>query len=151
MISDHLDNTDNYYSISKYFKKSFEFIKSLDTSSTIGLHKIDSNLNAYVMEYWTSKEFVHGWESHRKYIDIQYCLIGKERIQWTYKNENIIETTNYNEDNDVMFYKGIGEKTYIDTGNGVFAIFFPNDLHAPQLMLDQPELIKKVVIKVPIL
>ena len=90
MITDHLDNTENYYSISKYFQKSFEFIKSLDKNSTIGLHKIDSNLNAYVMEYWTSKEFVHGWESHRKYIDIQYCLIGKERIQWTYKNEDII-------------------------------------------------------------
>jgi len=35
-------------------------------------------------------------------------------------------------------------------GNGYFAIFFPQDGHMPQLCVENPEPVKKVVIKVRI-
>ena len=103
---------------------------------------------AYIMEYQTGSEFKFGWESHKKFIDIQYCIVGKERIQWS-PIKNITETHKYNSIKDVSFFKGKGEPTFIDTGDDVFAIFFPEDAHAPQLMINHPEIIRKVVVKVP--
>ena len=40
--------------------------------------------------------------------------------------------------------------THVDIGNGIFAIMFPEDGHGPQHYVTQPELIKKITIKVSI-
>ena len=35
-------------------------------------------------------------------------------------------------------------------GGGYFAIFFPQDGHMPQLSVDEPMMVKKVVVKIEI-
>ena len=63
--------------------------------------------------------------------------------------EYLKETKGYNEIDDVAFYKDKDIKPQnLLLGNGYFAIFFPQDGHMPQLCVDKPELVKKVVIKV---
>lgn len=150
MITDRLKNAHLYHAISSYFEAAFNFIRQLDETTENGEYEIMPGLKAYVMEYDTSGKFQFGWEAHKKHIDIQYCLRGIERIQWTPLLEELTPSIPYDEDNDRTFFYGDGQQTYIDTGNEIFAVFFPEDAHAPQLMVDKPAFIKKVVVKVPV-
>lgn len=150
MIADTLKTSDIYLNINALFKQSFDFIKTLNADTPAGSYEIVSGLMAHVMEYETGETFQYGWEAHKKFIDIQYCLRGRERIQWTPLSPKLNPTIEYDSDNDRTFFQGPGENTFIDTGDGIFALFFPNDVHAPQLCIDKPEFIKKVVVKVPV-
>jgi len=151
MIADRLENSYIYKNISKHFEKSFDFINLINFETENGEYQIEEDLMAIVMEYETTANFQFGYEAHKKHIDIQYCLRGRERIKWTPLDETIlIVNTPYDPEKDRAFYSGDGEGTYVDTGLGIFAIFFPGDAHAPQMYVDKPEFIKKVVVKVPV-
>ncbi len=150
MITDTLDNVSLYKDINPFFTQSFEFIRTLSAETPNGSYEIALGLIANVMEYETSEKFQYGWEAHKKFIDIQYCLRGRERIQWTPLSDELIPSIPYDEENDRTFYDGEGQNTFIDTGEGIFALFFPNDAHAPQIFTEKPEFIKKVVVKVPV-
>ena len=39
-------------------------------------------------------------------------------------------------------------KAEMTIGNGYFAVFYPQDGHMPQLCIDEPRMVKKVVVKV---
>ena len=150
MIADALKNSNIYFPISAAFHSSFEFIETLTKDTPNGEYWITEGLKAIVMEYDTMEVFQYGYEAHRKHIDIQYCLRGKERIKWTPLNAVLHQDTAYDELHDRAYYSGEGEGTFVDTGDGIFAIFFPGDAHAPQMYIDKPEFIKKVVVKVPV-
>lgn len=85
------------------------------------------------------------WESHRKYIDIQSVLEGKELIGVNPVAKAVI-TNPYNEQKDVANYSVKG-KLYPATP-GIFFIFFPGDAHRPSITPGGNKLVKKVVIKV---
>lgn len=50
----------------------------------------------------------------------------------------------YNAEKDITFFEGLAE-TYITVKPGMFAIFFPQDGHAPGI---SPDGVKKVIVKV---
>jgi YhcH/YjgK/YiaL family protein len=67
------------------------------------------------------------------------------------KNEDMEINIPYEEANDRTFYKNPSPQgTHVDIGNGIFAIMFPEDGHSPQHFVNQPELIRKITIKVSI-
>lgn len=67
-------------------------------------------------------------EAHRKYIDIQYMISGKERIG-VGQLEDMTEEVEAKPQNDIWFY--LGPMDTITLTKGMFAVFFPNDAHAP--------------------
>lgn len=84
------------------------------------------------------------WESHQKYIDLQYIARGKEKMGVAPVSEATV-TNPYNAAKDVANYKADG-KFYI-AEPGTFFLFFPQDAHRPSIKVDdQPE--KKVVVKI---
>jgi len=150
MITDTLLNAKSYYKLNASFEQSFEFLKTLKADTPVGSYEIAPGLMAHVSEYETSQTFKHGWETHKKYIDIQFCLTGKEYIKWRPLSDSLVPTTNYNESKDCTFYKDSAEQGITELSKTVFALFFPRDAHAPQIMIEKPEKVKKVVIKVPV-
>jgi YhcH/YjgK/YiaL family protein len=52
--------------------------------------------------------------------------------------------TPYNPEKDITFFEGLAE-SYVDVKPGMFAIFFPQDAHAPGIC---PDGVKKVIVKV---
>lgn len=89
-------------------------------------------------------------EGHRKFIDIQIEVHGKEKIRITplSKAEKEIETY---EERDLYFYRvPEKEESEIHMEDGSFAVFFPEDLHRPLCMADGKSIrLRKAVIKVP--
>jgi len=150
MILDTLQNIDTYKNISKDIYEGLKFIANAKSDIKIGEHYINDNVKAIVSEYWTIESFERGYEAHKHVIDIQYPIIGLERIKWSpIKGMDI--NIPYETDKDRTFYKSpSAQGTNVDIGNSVFAIMFPQDGHGPQHFIDKPEFIKKITIKVSI-
>ncbi|MBF0398913.1 MAG: YhcH/YjgK/YiaL family protein, partial [Desulfobacterales bacterium] len=128
----------------------FEFIKNKDLSKIdIGKHDVnDKGVFAIVSEYKTKEISETFIECHRKYIDIQIILNGNEKIGICNKQD--CTSAPYNEEQD--YQKLEGELSFISLKAGLFAIFFPDDGHMPQVKHKNiPENVKKVVFKVPVL
>jgi YhcH/YjgK/YiaL family protein len=126
------------------------FIKTANKSIEVGNHFINERVKAIVSEYETIENFTRGYEAHLHVIDIQYPIIGLERIKWSPINEMKVNIP-YEAENDRTFYKEPhNQGTQVDIGNGFFAIMFPNDGHSPQHFINKAEVIKKITIKVSI-
>lgn len=83
-------------------------------------------------------------EAHNKYIDIQVCLQGEETIAWCDRNMCKLPLGEFDTDKDIIFYND-NPTNYITLKPRTFAIFYPNDCHAP---LIGSGMIKKLVFKV---
>jgi len=151
MIVDTLANASKYFSVHPLFEKAFEYIKSQNLAALeVGKFDIDGdNLKAIVSdkEGTTAETSTAKFECHNKNIDIQLCIRGKETIGWKPRNDCKEPKGEYNADKDVMFYNDAPDMFFQLTDNQ-FAIFFPEDVHAP--MIGEGNLIKKLVIKVKI-
>jgi YhcH/YjgK/YiaL family protein len=127
--------------------KVFRFLKyhNLDTLA-VGKHPIDGD-NAYAsITYGPSKTLDEAkWESHRKYIDLQYVIKGEEKIEVAPVNTATVITP-YDETRDAANYTADG--TYYIAMPGTFYLFFPQDAHRPNIKVDGYDLVKKLVIKI---
>ena len=150
MIVDKLKNIDLYKFLSHDIYTGLKFLSTAKKDIELGTYIINKNVKAIVSSYFTVDEFERGYESHKKVIDIQYPIIGLERVKWS-PIEGMEVNIPYDKKKDRTFYKKPSpQSTHVDIGNGIFAIMFPEDGHGPQHKVDKKELIKKITIKVSI-
>ncbi|MEP6700576.1 MAG: YhcH/YjgK/YiaL family protein [Bacteroidota bacterium] len=150
MIVDTIDNANKYFSIHPLFTKAFEYINNTDLIHTEpGKYEIDSdNLKAIFSDKTgiTAESSVAKFECHNNHIDIQLCISGIETIGWKPREKCKTEKGSYNPDKDVQLYDERPDM-YFRLTDGQFAIFFPEDVHAPMI---GEAMIKKLVIKIKI-
>ena len=103
-------------------------------------------LYALVQEYQTRPAEQGLWEAHRRYIDVQYIVSGRERMGVA--NIHTMQLGEYVMEKDFQPMTGTGND--IEVFPGSFIIFFPEDGHMPGLKVNEPERVKKVVLKVKI-
>lgn len=148
MIYDSIANIETYKGLSPDIYEGLKFLRQVSPDIAVGTHQINPRVKAIVSEYDTKKVNEHGFEAHRKNIDIQYLLKGEERIA-CYPVEKLTVTEPYDEEKDAAFYSAEGIKAQeLTIGDGYFAVFYPQDAHMPQLCVAEPMMVKKVVIKV---
>lgn len=151
MIADTINNSELYKNLSPLIKKGFDYIKQTDFSKMeLGKYLIEGDaLFALFQEYETKDINDCKLEAHKKYIDIQFILSGRELIGVTPLTDQL-PSKEYNADDDYALYDNISS-SMIKLESGDFAIFFPTDLHMPCLKIDnRSEKVKKVVIKVKV-
>lgn len=150
MIIDNLSNAKKYFSVHPLFAKAFEYIQSqnLETIESEKYEIEGDSLKAIVSDKpgKTVEESTAKFECHDKHIDIQLCIKGNEKIGWKPRNTCTQLKEEYNAEKDVSFYKDAPDM-YFQLTDNQFAIFFPEDVHAP--MIGEGD-IKKMVIKVKI-
>jgi YhcH/YjgK/YiaL family protein len=149
MIVDSLKNLDRYSSVHPLFAKAFEYLRETDLASIeVGKYDITDGLKAIVSDKkgMTSAESCAKFECHNANIDIQVCIRGKETLGWKPRQSCQSEREPYNPEKDVQFYTDAPDM-FFQLEDGQFAIFFPEDVHAP--MIAEGE-VKKMVIKVKI-
>jgi YhcH/YjgK/YiaL family protein len=150
MIIDTIQNASKYFPVHPLFAKAFEYIRNTNLD-TIEMGKYDihgDNLRAIFSSKvgMTAEESTAKFECHNNHIDIQFCINGIETIGWKPRENCKTEKGGYNPDKDVQLYSDAPDMFFKLT-DGQFAIFFPEDVHAP--MIGDAE-IKKLVIKVKI-
>lgn len=147
MILDRIKNYRLYSDINPSISKALQYIKDTDFGKRdAGKLEIEGeDIFSIVSEYKTKDLEDCRLEAHRKYIDIHYMAEGCELIGYSFL-DNHEQATQYDSDNDFILY--CGNKNYLKLEEGMFAIFFPTDLHMPGIMVDKPALVKKIVMKV---
>ncbi|MEO6406851.1 MAG: YhcH/YjgK/YiaL family protein [Ferruginibacter sp.] len=150
MIIDTIQNASKYFSIHPLFAKAFQYISDTNMDSIeMGKYEIDadylraifSNKTGVTAEASTAK-----FECHDKHIDIQLCIKGNEQFGWKPRENCKNKNGGYNEEKDVQLYSDAPDM-FFQLTDGQFAIFFPEDVHAPMIGNEE---IKKLVIKVKI-
>ena len=86
-------------------------------------------------------------EAHRKYLDIQYIVKGKEVVGWADLDACTIQGE-FNVEKDIGKYTGDFE--YITINEGICYVAFPEDAHMPGRHLDVPNDFVKVVVKLKV-
>ena len=138
-ISKHVKNQELSNAIKNFLENASE--------KEVGTHAILNNTVAKVQEYLTKPLEEIKTEAHVKFIDLQYMHTGCELVL-SKDIDGQKPVTEYNEVKDVIFYAPENcEKSQLLAG--CFAIMLPNDLHQC-VALNEPEQIKKVVVKIPV-
>lgn len=147
MILDTLKNKEQYASLHPRFKAVFDYIDTHDLASMeLGRHDIDGdNIFVMVQELELRPYEQARLELHRKYIDIQLVLRGKEEVfGWSEKKDCLTAETEFDEAKDIQFFTDKPQCFYT-VREGQFSILFPEDGHAPML---GEGVVKKCIFKI---
>ncbi|WP_217529364.1 N-acetylneuraminate anomerase [Vibrio metschnikovii] len=115
----------------------------------LGRHDINGDLMfVNVMSFDTAPEETKLAEVHKQYIDLQFLISGKEKIQFALASEHHIAETEYDTNDDFYLLNTIDSPSELILNPGHFAVFFPEQPHKPGCYLDNSQPIKKVVVKI---
>ena len=142
MITDALKNIGKYSGIPVEIRN---FIKTISKELPIGRIELDGENYANVEEYITKTHDKCRFEAHKKYADIQIILSGTERLDFSCEKEAITEP--YDDVRDVMFAEAKESASVVLDGTN-FVLYLPEELHRPQMCIDAPQSVKKIVVKV---
>lgn len=144
---DYIEFAKQYHANKRYWTEAIAFLsdKKLDTLKP-GKYIIDGD-NVYAMVTDApSKEFdKSAWESHKNYIDLHYLIKGEEKIGVAPVATATV-VNQYDAVKDVANYNAEGK--YYIAGPGEFFLFFPGDVHRPNIKVDGYDSVKKLVIKI---
>lgn len=144
MIYDRIENLAAY----GFDKTVTDFISNLTSDTECKKYILNDNIYVNVEEY-TTKESGY-FEAHRKYLDIQLLLEGEEIIEYT-PLYGLKTKDKYDEGRDIeFFFDGNNTITPVKLENGLFAVFYPQDAHKPQLKFQNCRKVKKAVVKIKI-
>lgn len=146
MIVDKLENLEKYASLNPLFMQAITFLKSHNLN---GMEKgktelSGKNLVVNVAQTAPKTKEQAKLETHNEFIDIQIPLSEAEVMGYTPAENCTLVETPYNAERDITFFKGAAED-YFTIKPGMFAIFFPQDGHAPGI---SPCGVKKIIVKV---
>ncbi|MBX9853345.1 MAG: YhcH/YjgK/YiaL family protein [Cytophagaceae bacterium] len=105
----------------------------------------DDKLIAIVNSYQTKSPQEAIWESHRKYVDVQYIISGKEKMGFSPISSMKMKRP-YKDEDDCIFYEGNGK--HFTMQEGKLVICTPGDVHKPGLNPVDPAIVKKLIFKV---
>lgn len=160
MILDRLTNGRQYVALHPGFAAAFETLADPRTAMLpVGRHTIDGERLAIIVgrDPGRGREGAR-LEAHRRFIDIQLTVSGQEEIGWLPLADCLAPTPTgellaasygdepYDAGRDIAFYSARPE-TWLALPSGTFAIFFPDDAHAP--LAGEGEIVK-VVAKVAV-
>lgn len=132
MIIDSIQKIETYAVVNKRFEKVASFLASNDLTSMFpGRYPVDGdNIFLTISENDLKSPADAKLEAHREYIDIQIVLAGIESFGWKSLLSCQAVSSEYNPEKDIMFFADTPD-TYFSLQSGQFAIFFPEDAHAP--------------------
>jgi biofilm protein TabA len=140
---------EQYHKNQSGWDKAFAFLRD-NNLETIEPGKYDfdgDNAYAIVTEAPSKTPEMAKWEAHLRYIDIQYVIKGEEKIGVTTLSLSTVSKP-YDETNDYANYDAEG--TLYTAKPDTFFLFFPDDVHRPNILIDGFEVVKKVVIKIKV-
>jgi YhcH/YjgK/YiaL family protein len=151
VILDRLEFAHSYRALGERFAAGFDYLRTTDLASLPdGRYDIRGrDLVAIVQTYQTKPIDDGRWESHRHHADIQFIIRGRERMGVAPLSPELQLEPPYDAEKDLEFYaapSSAGQLITVTEGN--FAVFLPHDVHMPNLLIDAPAEVKKVVIKV---
>ena len=153
MIVTDLDNLNKQLAMNPKFERALEFLRREGwRGHPEGTIEIDGK-NVYALRHAHVTQVPQGtvpFEGHRKYIDIQCVIEGKETIYWT-PTQHLTPTIPYDDAKDIWFsHSPRNDATEVVLSLGNLAVFFPEDAHATRQASGQPSQVRKIIVKVAV-
>lgn len=146
MVFDRIEEQERYYGLHPMMEEAFAFLAESDTLNP-GRYELSGGMYATVSEGETRQIREVPLEAHRRYIDLQYCCAGGERLAWAHVQE-LEPLGEYDPEKDLVLLQG--PCTTVSAKPGNFCILFPSDGHKACCHNEFPKHYKKVVVKIPI-
>jgi biofilm protein TabA len=139
-----------YHNNKTLWDKAFAYLKNtnLDTIAPGKYTLVGDDLYVSITEGFSKPFEETKWEAHKKYIDIQHVIKGKEKMGVApFSKTSVLEV--FNDTKDVGFYTvPEGDGKYYEATPRNFLIFFPCEAHRPSIRIEGNDIVKKIVIKV---
>ena len=150
VILDRLENAVMHRAASAEIALGLDYLRRTDFSQvSSGRYDLDGDrVYALVQRYRTKPLAEAKWEAHQRYLDIQYIAEGTECMGHALLHNGLTVQQSYDAEKDFALYEADGDFFTLQAGS--FAIFAPQDVHAPGLAADGPASsadVCKVVIK----
>ncbi|MGA2059671.1 MAG: YhcH/YjgK/YiaL family protein [Thermoguttaceae bacterium] len=151
MIIDHIQNRAFYRQLESRVGEALEYLATTDfVKMPDGKYELDGQrMFAMVQRYRPRPLEEIVWESHRRFIDVQYIVQGAERMGYAPLSERMTVKQDYDPQRDIVFYDAQGDLFTVSERS--FVVFAPQDVHAPGLAVDRSVSggdVLKVVVKV---
>jgi YhcH/YjgK/YiaL family protein len=127
----------------------YDFIVNKAEGAAVGKYDLENGVYVSVQEYTTKARSEAKYEAHKKFIDIQMILSGKELIAVS-PIEKMTISDEYNEEKDFMLFHHNDECTDYVLEAGDFLILYPQDVHMPGVCVNEKSPVRKIVVKVPV-
>ena len=151
MLLGDLSRDDYAKSLPPIFARLCSKLKTLDlVNLPLGWQDLEDGVRMNVMEFETAPEEGKKAELHRKFIDIQLLISGEEAIQYSLSYPNLALYDEYRDEDDYQLTDQLENKNVLILKPNMFAIFLPNEPHAPGISVNGNRLLKKLVVKVPV-
>lgn len=148
MILDVLSQSGRYTRLHAQFERAFTFLARTDLSALApGRHVLDGDLLYVSIDQKEGRGRERArLEAHRRYIDIQFTVDGEEEIGWMPISDAARPMGLFDTSRDIIFFED-RPTSWLSVPPGRFAIFFPEDAHAP---LAGQGLLKKAIVKIAV-
>ncbi|MCL1066739.1 YhcH/YjgK/YiaL family protein [Shewanella olleyana] len=153
MVVDSLTHHQLYHSLSPRLAKALNHLAETDfTQAEVGTYPLEGkDIFVIVNDYHTKPKHTEPFEVHQQYIDVQYVVSGEEEFGYLPLADQT-PLAPYHQEHDFTKFDYESNKkdaAFIPLKAGMFALFFPEDIHMPGT-LDTPTAVRKVVIKVKV-
>ena len=149
MILDNIKNLQNYAFLPAKLLRALETIRDTDFSKLEdSRYEVEGEDIFFFIQAYPTRDENLKLEAHRKYIDIQYMICGTE-CMGVGQLDDMTEEVEANPEKDCWFY--YGPMDMLTVKEGMFAVFFPNDIHRPGMAYNKKNVpLKKIVVKVKV-
>lgn len=134
-----------YASVLPGIEEAVDAVNALTTYESGAVHQLSGGNRFFVTAGTTKAPDVA--EAHRKYMDIQYIVKGKEVMGWA-DLAACAPDTPFSEEKDIGMYTGPFE--FFTINEGICYVAFPEDVHMPGRHLDVPNDFVKIVVKLAV-
>jgi YhcH/YjgK/YiaL family protein len=152
VILDALGQSGRYTALHPGFAPAFAFLASADwTALSPGAGSVRHIIDGDRMYVSIDEKDGRGrggarLEAHRRHIDIQLTIAGAEEIGWRPLVDCRQPAGPFDDGRDIVFFEDRPD-SWVSVPPGTFAIFFPDDAHAP---LAGTGALKKAIVKIAV-
>ena len=134
-------------------REALEFLRSHDfTTMEDGKYPIHGEDSVAILQRYETREPDSGKpEAHRRYVDVQYIVSGREEMGWCPMSPELKVCDPYDQEKDIVFFDNLIPISGFELAAGDFAVLYPTDVHRPCGSPEGgPQQVTKVVVKIAI-
>ena len=150
MIVDRIENLKLYIPYHEKIAVVCDYLAKTDIHALeVGKYEIGDGVRVIVNAFTPKEPDAAKWETHNKYIDLQYLIEGNETMGWLPIDQ--MEDAEYNEEKDISYPvpKAGANIAAVVLETGSFAYLEPRDAHRPAVKLTSTAS-KKLIFKIPV-
>lgn len=146
MITDTIANAQRYAALHPDFAEALTLLQTIDFSKLNdgAVPCLNPNIRIFIGSEAMRTQTEAKLEAHLQHIDIQVPLSQSEGYGWAARN-NLKQGLGYQAQRDIEFFEDAPIR-WLEVAVGEFALFFPNDAHAP--LVGNQTSIRKAVFKI---